>query len=59
MLTEAVRDVAMAGRINLRRWIARTATFAGVAGCAIVLAVSVAPPVVVPVSHSRRRPWPT
>ncbi|MCM4085178.1 alpha/beta hydrolase family protein [Paractinoplanes hotanensis] len=41
----------MAGRLNLRGWIARTATIAGMAGCAIVLVVSVALPVAVPVFH--------
>ena len=40
---------AIVGRLNVRGWIARTVKVAGVAGCAIVLVVSVALPVVVPV----------
>jgi pimeloyl-ACP methyl ester carboxylesterase len=39
----------MARRFHLRGWIARTATIAGLAGCATVLVVSVALPVAVPV----------
>jgi pimeloyl-ACP methyl ester carboxylesterase len=38
-----------AGRLDTRGWIARAATVAGMAGCAIVLVVSVALPVAVPV----------
>ncbi|MEV4283339.1 alpha/beta hydrolase family protein [Actinoplanes xinjiangensis] len=42
---------ATAGRLHPRGWIARTVTLAGSAGCVIVLVVSAALPVVVPVFH--------
>ncbi|MEU8241109.1 hypothetical protein AB0C07_22930 [Actinoplanes missouriensis] len=46
-----LRRRATAGRFALRGWAARTATVAGLAGCMIVLVMSVALPVVVPVSQ--------